>query len=734
MRWQKPLRYAIALAGLGFAGLLYTRIERTPPTPPAALPQALPAGATFQSVMAPGFKQIRTKDGKEVSALSWAKTTKFADGRQTIEQVRFECDRAGKPFVITADRGELRAPGPGENPDGIPEETHLIGHVVLKEQDGMEIKTDDATYRESVAILDMPGAMSFSDGHTSGSSVGAVYDRTGQLLTLKDQAAIAMAADASGQGALNATAKAMVINRGTHFVSLDGNASIVRDREVLTATSAQMHLGDDNQGVQLMELHQQSSIVPVAGVGKTPEMHADDISLAFQPDGRTIKHAQLLHTASIFLMGPTGRKQVAGDLLDVSLAADGQTVTGLSGNGAPVTVTLPAAADVPQRVISGRELNATGTEKDGLTAAVFRRNVEFIEARPVARGQAASKRTVRAQQLALSLNAGDLSDITEARFRDAVDFTDGGTRGKADDVTYMAAKGKLVLRSATPTGNKPFVSTDRIVVNARNIDIELDKIVIHAWAELTTQTAPDTTAASKGLFDETQPMLGRANDLQYDDAKKLAIYTGKARLGQGSGKDESFIAGDTVTVDSNAGDLSAEGKVTAKFPIDNLEGAAQEAPSASAAKFEYKDATHRALYTGTEKERAQFNAPDGIIRGVTIEMFLSAAGRELTRMVADAPAGKGLVQARVSATRTALGDRMVHDAKAATYVLSGSPARVIERSIDNGAESCSESRGVRLTFAKTSDAKDPGIDFKADPGSAGTQTRKLQSCADWIIK
>lgn len=741
MRWQRPARYAIAVAGLGFAALLYVRFDRKPAVPAAPLPQKLADGASYQSVMSPGGKQVRYKDGVEVGAVSYATLTQFTDGRRVIEKPRFEGDRNGKPFIVTADRGELKAPGPGGNANDIPEETHLMGNVVMQEKGGMEIKTDDAMYRESVAILDVPGSMIFTDDRTSGSGLGAIYDRNGQLLTLKDQAVIAIAPDDSGQGRMDASAKSMLLNRGTHFVSLDGNASIVRDREVISAASAQMHLSDDNSGVQMMQLRQNSSIVPLAGVGgKTPEMRGDDIDLEFQADGRTIKHAHLARKASMLLSSDTGRKQVAGDNLDVSLAADGQTVTRLVGDGAPVTVTLPASKDVPQRVISGRTLDSTGDEKNGLTAAVFKAapapakdQVEFVELKPSTRGQVPARRTVRAQQLVLSLNAGDLSDIKDAHFSTSVDFADGATTGQADDVTYVAAAGKLILRPASATGNKSHVATGRIDVSARNIDIELDKIVITATIDLTTQTTPDKSASSKGLFDEAKPMRGKANELHYEDAKNQAVYTGKAWLGQGSGKDESFIAGEKVTVDSAAGDLSAEGKVSAKFPIDNLEGSAKEPPSATAGKFEYKDATHRALYTGTEKERAQFNSPDGVIKGVTIEMFLSDAGRELKTMIVDAPSGKGLMQARIAATRTAIGDRMVHDVKAGTYQLIGSPARVIERSVDKGAESCTESRGTKMSVTKTGDAADQG-NFSVDATKSGTTTRNLPNCADWSIK
>lgn len=730
MRWQKPLRYTIALAGLGFAGLLYTQFKRTPPTPSAPLPPKLEDGASYQSAMSPGGKQVRyNKDKKEVSAVSYAHMTQFTDGRRIIEKPRFEGDRDGKPFVVIADKAELVAANAGGSANDVPEETHLVGNVVMHEQDGMEIKTDDATYRESVAILDMPGQMTFSDSRTSGSGVGAVYDRNAQLLTLKDQAVLEIAPDDAGQGRLSARSKSMLINRGTHFVALDGNATITRDREVISAASAQMHLNDDNHGVQLMELHQQAGIVPIAGAGQTPEMHGDDINVEFQSDGRTIKRSQLLRKATMVLSGQSGRKQITGDMLDVQLARDGQTVTRLSGNGGPVVVMLPATGYTPERTISGRQLEAIGDEAKGLTAATFRQSVKFFETKPAEGSRAATRRTVNSGQLTLSLNGGDIADIKEARFREAVTFVDGDTKGNADDMNYLASEGKLVLRSATPKNPRPHVQTGRIRVDARNIDVDLDKTAIAATGELTTETVPDKSKAGRHLFDESKVTRGKAAELAYDGDKNQAVYKGGVVLMQGDEKDRSRIDADTVRLDDAKGDISAEGKVVTWFPIDNMQATTPGPTRATAARFDYTDADHRARYAGAGTDRALLNSPDGKIYGMVIELWLSDDGRELKRMVVPRD-----VEARVSIDRTVRGAAMNYDAKAGIYTLTGSPARVIQRTVDKGVESCTESRGPSMTFTKTENAKEQGNFNVSDPVGAGTTSFNLKTCADWTIK
>jgi lipopolysaccharide export system protein LptA len=723
----------IALGGIAFAVFLYTRLEKKERPVPAAVPPPMTGGATYESVMSPGFKQIRYKDGKEVSALSYAKATQFSDGRQIIEKPRFEGDRDGRPFVITADRGELKAPAPNADPNQVPEETHLLGNVVMQEKDGIGIKTEDATYRESVGTLEIPGDMAFTDGRVSGAGLGAIYDRIGNVLTLKDKASVNIAPDESGFGRLDSSATTMLVNRATHFVSLDGNARIGRDKETLTAASAQMHLSEDNQGVQLMELRQNAAIVPVAGQGKSsPEMRAEDINLEFLPDGRTIKRAQMVRKATLVISGDTGgRKQITGDLLDVLLGSDGQTVTNLAGNGGPVVVTLPASADTPQRTIRGRQLDASGDGTKGLSSAVFRQNVEFVENRAAARGQAAARRTVSARQLTLMLDGGDLSNIKEARFREAVTFVDGDTSGAADDVTYRAAAGRLALRSTGAASTAPNVKTARIRVDAREIDIDLNKIVIDAKGQVTTRTIPDKSKAStvQGLFDDAKEMLGRANEFGYDDEKKAVAYIGAVLLIQGTGKEMSRIQADKVSLDDASGDMVAEGNVVSVFPISNMETSGAGGPKATAAKLEYRGAKHSALFTGTTVARAQLNSPDGIIRGVTIELQLADDGHELARMIVEKN-----VEARVSADRTARGSKMVHDAKAGTYDLSGDGAKVIRRTVEKGVESCEATQGSSMTFSKAAGNKQTGNFSVQDPVGAGTTSLNLKTCAEWIIK
>lgn len=728
MRWHRPVRWVIGAGGIAFAVFLYLRFDRNAKPPAAPLPPAVPTGTAVVTKMSPGGSYARLKDGKEIGTLGYKTAQQFEDGRLSLEFPVFTTDRDGKPFVVQADHGDLKSSTGVMGADQLPEETHLTGHVVLREQDGMQITADEATYRDASAILEIPGAMKFSDGKVSGGGVGATYDRNAQLLTIRSEASVHMIGDSSGQGRLDAKSSSMLVNRSAHFVTLDGGATIARPNETLAATSAQMHLDPTNEGIQVMQLLQRASIVP-AGGSKSPEMRGDDIMLEFLPDGRTIKRALLDRQASMILSGD-GKKQIDGNKLDVQLAGDGQTVTSLSGSGAPLVVTLGATADTPQRTIKSRSMNSSGDERKGLTAAVFDTDVEFVESKPATRTSAAARRTVTSQRLTLSLN-GNFADINDATFRGGSKFKDNDTSGEADVLVYQAKNGTLAMQPQ-PSGGRMRVETPRVTVTAtQSLNIDLNKTVIDAKGGVQTRTKPDKTkgsTTSRGLFDESAEVTGVADALAYDDEKDRAVYTGHVRLSQGSGADESRVTADTVTVEDTTGDLSAKGNVITQLPIDTDKAAGKTTrQQGTASEFEYRDAQHRAVYAGTATKPAELTTADGLVKATRITLTLAADGRELQRMLAESS-----VQARVADTRTVRGDRLDYDVTEGTYLLTGKPAVAIQKEISKGAETCTATKSSTLRLVK--DATGKSQPEAVDTNNSGNRLETLKNCDTWIIK
>src|SRR5262249_35989533 len=151
---------------------------------------------------------------------------------------------------------------PGDGPGDI----DLTGHVVVETSGKWHMETDAATYSEHTGLLTMPGAVTFSHDLTTGESHGATYDRQQSILVLLAEPHVTMKPDASGTGALDASADQITINRSAHFARLDQHARMVRDRETLAADLATLALADDEKTVRATELHGHASVVPQPGV------------------------------------------------------------------------------------------------------------------------------------------------------------------------------------------------------------------------------------------------------------------------------------------------------------------------------------------------------------------------------------------------------------------------------------------------------------------------------------
>src|SRR5690606_22271687 len=98
--------------------------------------------------------------------------------------------------------------------------------------------------------------------------------------------------------------------------------------------------------------------------------------------------------------GRSPGRRIAGRTIDMTLGADGNSVTGLTASE-QVQVDLPADGATPGRRIRSASLVARGAEGAGLQAADFTGNVEYRESRAARGSVAAVNRTASAARLAV---------------------------------------------------------------------------------------------------------------------------------------------------------------------------------------------------------------------------------------------------------------------------------------------------------------------------------------------
>jgi lipopolysaccharide export system protein LptA len=702
VRWQKSARLVIAVMGVGVAVALFVlRRERAPVTTSSVKIETQDKAAKMET----GVGQLQLTDiktGKPRGSVEFGSSRHYEDGRSHYTKIHIK--RTDEPpFELWADSMDLQ--GRSVNSPSIPAEAFLVGNVRLKTDDGLELTTDRATYVDANGLVTMPNDVSFVRGRLSGKGFGAIYNRDAQTFQFLDQARAEVAPDPQGKGKASASSKTMLLMRGKKSLLLDQAATIVTETDTLAGDVATMYFTEDEQSIRYLELRSRASVTPLTPDTGTPEMHADNITLTFQPDGRTLQHATLVNQASVVLTEAQLRKSISGSRIDVTTGPDGRTLTRLEAQD-KVVVVLPPDQDTPARTIRAASLTASGDEKAGLNAAVFDKDVSFEEQRQPA-GAPPKRTRATAAQLVLRLK-GRLDAIEAAEFRQNVEFVDGTMTARADWAEYKEAQGLLTLKQAERAPRRiPNVTDTKVQVDANVIEINTSSHDLKATGGVRTVTQPDPDAAGKrpaGLFNDKEPVRGLAETFVYTNASGKAIYTGTpaalARLFQG----KSEVLGDEVRLDDASQNLDAFGRVNTTFEMTvQQSGQTTSAKPAeyhvTASVFHYDDAKRTATYEGQDAP-VVMKSTDGETVGRLIRLLLAKEGRSLEQMHVEG--GKEKFFAQMPGGYEATGEVLDYEVATDIYVLSGKPVLVKSpRQAQPGAKGpaqCDLTRGLKIVL------------------------------------
>lgn len=685
MTWQRRARLAIGLFLITFSAVVYFAIrERDVPARAGAPAERLDLAATSET--AGGVWTFANGE-----TVAFTRLLTYGDGRLKAFSVTLRIPEEDDGLVtITAQEAEQREGRTGDALGVV----DLSGDVDITTDDGLRVITDTASYNGTDRTVRAPGPVRFERGRMAGSGTGAIYDRDRDRLWLLNDARVAFAPDATGQGALDVTAGAAGLARDEHRVHFGRGVHIARADRVIETLDAVVWLTEDETRVTRVELRGDARVTrpggAVAQPGDLASMQSRDMDLAYADDGSTLERATLVGEARLDLAGAPGgaSRRIAAERLDIQIAPDGATITSLSGRDR-AELTLPAAANAPAQRVTAAALDASG-DTGGLRTARFAGGVEYRET-PVAKAGAAApaERVARATSLDLALEAG-FDAIDTAEFAGGVTFTDGLWRGEGPRARYAPASGALSLIADAASPAVPRVADDHVTIDARRIDLALQTARLEARqavrSVIRARRASETTDTKlPALLTAGEAVYVTSGRLVYDGDASLATYSEGARLWQG----ERVIQGDAITIDSARGNLSADGRVRTVLTLADpgSEGAAARTV-AEGGRLEYDEARRRATYA----EEAHLNGPEGDVRAARIVLHLSASGGELGR----AEAFDG-VSALLERVYTVTGTQLTYVAAEGRYVVHGAPVRIIER---KPAE-CLETVGAILTFLRS---------------------------------
>ena len=696
MRWQRVAQVAVAAVVIVFIGAVVVSMRRQKPA--QTHQPVAPSGHKDAQLFNPKGATYERFDGtRKVFAAEFGPHTTFPDGRISVTGgARVLTNRDGKDLVIASRDAEV------VRKDEALASAVFKGDVRLTTADGLEVRSEEATYTEADGIVKIPGAVEFKKGRTGGGGQGATYDRHRDVLWILDKATFTVAPDPGGKGAMNGSAATAGLARAEHYVKLSRDARINSDGRAMQGDEITITLTTDDERVQMMQLRGNSRIT--GGAGGPQSMAARDIDLIYGTDGRTLQNANLVEQAVVDLGGGAAGKRITGKTINIGMGPDGTTVTHLAANES-VQVDIPPENGAPAKQIRSSALVANGAPGSGLQSATFTGKVEFRETQGAQGNVAAVDRTVRSETLTVETKPG-LGAIQKADFRGNVKFVDApDLTAEAQRGIYDIEKNRVELMpSEGDPGPPPLINDSRISVSARTIDFALGSRDLNADTKVKSTILVKKDRNARGqtrvpsVLNQDEPVFVTSNRLHYQGSASTAVYSGNVKLWQGK---ETTIKGDKIELDDKNGNLAATGNVVTELYFDETDSKTGQKKRTqtlgNAETFVYNDARRLATYT----TKAHIKGPQGDITANKIELFLKPAGaNELERAEAYA-SGTEIVVVKEGA-RTARGAHLTYTAADEKYLMMGTPVTTIEE--DSGAKgTCHVGTGASLTFFRGSE-------------------------------
>lgn len=347
-RWQRNARWALAVIAISvIAVVTYTMRPREIAAPPQKINRDPNAVIQVEKGDA-----IQLKGERQNIRIEYERQTVSKENEITLHDVTIHVDnRGGRNYVVTGKQAFI-----GQNNSSF----DVRGNVVLKTSDGLEAKSEQATYADKDKVVNAPGPVTFTRGRMSGSGVGFTYDEQRDLMSILDKADVKFAAEGA-QGAMAFTSGAFDYARKDRYMHFDKTMHMEREAQIIDAGNAMVRLFPDRDEPDYVELRDHGRVTGTGSNSALKLMSARDINLDYADDGRTLQNATLAGSGEINVasQGAAASQKLEGDFMEIGLEPDG-SVRNLSTRDR-VVVTLPATRETAARTIKSNALTAVGT-------------------------------------------------------------------------------------------------------------------------------------------------------------------------------------------------------------------------------------------------------------------------------------------------------------------------------------------------------------------------------------
>jgi len=552
----------------------------------------------------------------------------------------------------------------------------------------IHLKTSGLRFNQKTGAAETREKIEFRTPQAAGSAVGASYDSKSNTLTLASQVHVETLEGATilarhavvTQNPRRVVLEAARVGRPTSDIDADQLTLFLRDDNTVSRMAATGEVrgvtrGENPARVEAAQgdfalgpKNQLQSGVLFGGVkfqqeGPSP-VHgtAGRATLAFGPKNvltqvQAREGVWFIQDQRATASQAAQSVEMASDALDLFLA-DERLEHGLTGGAARITVRpQPPSASQGDTVITAGRFEMSFGADNRLRALHGEPDARIVGSTP---GQPDKVST--SQTLDVAFNAGD-GGIASVVQQGNVRYNDAQRSALADQAHYTPGDENLVLTGSPRWTEAGGATTARV--------LKLNRRTGDAFAEGEVKTTYRETRLQPGgaLLGGSEPIHVTANSMTASRQTSTAIYSGSARLWQGS----NIVEAPVIEFDRANGILKAKG---ARQPVSTVfvqnDGKNKGTPvTVTSSSLTYSDPQHRAVFQGA----VLLKSTDGTVSTDNADVLLKPKGQSATQGTSDATqieeiVARGHVVVQ-QPSRKAVGNTMTYAAADGKYVLSG---------------------------------------------------------------
>jgi lipopolysaccharide transport protein LptA len=510
----------------------------TSPTPTPSLAGSAPQNTRQENMV---YKQFK---GERESFLLKARTWLGQE-----QEMRFQGVEVTLSYVARGKPGQAVISSDECTYEPTPQRALFKGNVVVRTEDGFELKTQSLLYRGDKGIARTEDPAEFQRKDLSGSSTGFIYQAEERRLELLADAVIHIRDPDKPETEIRS--RRAIAERDQGLLRFEENVEVTQGKDHLKADRLNVNIGEDDVVYRIQAV-----------------------------DGVELKTAGDLPGATV-ASGGRGPRILLCKKLDVFFRPDKTISEAVAGPDADLTI-LPGPGEQPERRrLKGRILTFRFDEKGRLQEVQGQKDSFFsAEALPPA---TAVPRTLTCQSFVARLDP-ETGQADTIEFTRDLEFIEGTQKATAQKGWYEGATGKLILKEGPQIldGDRGWrLAAQAIDVFSRSGDIE-------ARHNVRNTMRSERTEGQRGFLSGPDA-VATCRSFAYDGRSKTAHYREDALLR--SGKDEVRAAEIRVQeLDGGKRRLEAQGTVSSLLHPANADASRKSAAAKKSAATPEREA------------------------------------------------------------------------------------------------------------------------------------------------